>query len=204
MARKTIGITGTMGTGKSTVARIIKSLGGKQVLLLDADRITRKFLKRGSDASKMVVQFFPDAMDEKGNIDRKKLADAVFSSKGKLGMLNSLIHPFVVRAVRQRLEKVREDFVVLDVPLLVEADMLGMVDALVIVDAEKSVVIRRSRFSRKEIERREASQMPLAQKKKLAVKKLGEKNVFVIDNSRSRGRTKECVKEIWKTISRRE
>ncbi len=201
MSQKIIAVTGTIGTGKSTAAGMLKSLGGKNVLLLDADRIAKKFLKRGGESAGMIAQLFPDAVDKSGKIDTRKLADAVFSSKTKLSMLNSLIHPFVIRAIKQKLEKFREKFVVLDIPLVIEADMLGIVDKLIIVNADKSAVIKRSKFSRKEIERRSSNQMPFEEKKKHAIKKLGDKNVFVVDNSSGLKKTREQVKSIWNAIA---
>lgn len=202
MARKIIGVTGTIGTGKSTAAKMLKSMGGKNVLVLDADRIAKKFLKKGSDSAKMVVQFFPDAVDARGDIDSKKLADAVFEKKSRLSMLNALVHPFVARAIRQRLEKFPEHIVILDVPLLVEADMLGIVDFLVVIDADKKSVIKRSKFPEKEISRRLASQLPFGEKMKISGKKLGAARVFAVDNSASRARTKEQLKFVWASIQR--
>ncbi len=202
MAQKIIGVTGTIGTGKTTAARVLKSFGGKGVLVLDADKIARKFLKKGSDSAKMAAQMFPDAVDSQGNIDAKKLADVVFSSKPKLGMLNSLVHPFVIRAVRQKLEKFHERIIVLDVPLLVEAGMLDIVDALIIAGADKKTVIKRSKFPKKEIERRSRHQMPPEEKLKIAKKKLGAARVFVINNARSRQNTREQVRAVWKAIEK--
>lgn len=199
MARKIIGVTGGMGTGKSTVARMFRQAAGDAVIF-DADKMARRFLKKGSDSAKMVAQFFPGAVDKKGSIDTKKLADAVFRSQPKLSLLNRLIHPLVVKAARQKLGAVKAKYVILDVPLLVEADMLGIVDAAIIVDAEKKAVTKRSKFQKKEIERRSAHQTPFEKKKEEAVKKLGQQNVFVVDNSGSRKQTKEQVKEIWERL----
>ncbi|GEM_PF-5025891 len=202
MAQKIIGVTGAIGTGKTAAARMLKSFGGKSVLVLDADKIARKFLKKGSESSRAVAQFFPEAMGKKGDIDPKKLANVVFENKGKLSMLNSLVHPFVIRAIRQRLDKFSEHVIVLDVPLLVEADMLDIVDFLVIVDADKKAVVKRSKFSRKDIERRSAHQLPFEEKKNIAQKKLGNGKVFVINNSYSRQKTREQISAVWKAIEK--
>ncbi|MBI4171096.1 MAG: dephospho-CoA kinase, partial [Candidatus Aenigmarchaeota archaeon] len=149
---------------------------------------------------KMIAQFFPDAVDKKGNIKTKALADAVFNSKTKLSVLNSLVHPFVIRAIKQRLKKFKEKVVVLDAPLLIEADMLGIVDFLIIMNASKSAIVKRSKFTKKEIEHRSAHQMPFEEKKEHAIKKLGDKNVFVVDNSGDIKKTKEQLKAIWERI----
>ena len=201
MVQKVIGVTGTIGTGKSTVSRMLKSFGKKGVLVLDADKIAKKFLKKGSDSSKMLAQMFPDVVDKKGFIDSKKLADVVFESKSKLSMLNGLIHPFVIRSVKQKLEKLKEKFVVLDVPLLIEADMLGIVDVLIIVNAEKTAVIKRSKFPKKELEKRLSHQMSFEKKKEEAVKKLGKDKVFIINNSLDIRKTKDQLKSVWQKIS---
>jgi dephospho-CoA kinase len=159
MEKVVLGITGSMGAGKSTVAKIMKSFAGKNSLVLDADKIAKKFLKYGSDSSKIVAAMFPEVLDNKENIDNKKLANAVFNGNG-LQKLSSLIHPFVIRAIKQKMEKFKKNVIILDVPLLIEADMLDIVHKLIIVKAKKSAIIKRSKFEKKDLERRTAKQMP--------------------------------------------
>ena len=200
MKKMVIGITGGMGTGKSTVAGMMKSLA-KNSIVLDADKIAERFLKRGSSSFVLVCELFPEAVDHKGDINRKKLADAVFSDDSRLKSLNRLIHPLVVRAVKKKLEGINRNVIVLDVPLLIEADMLGVVDKLVVV-ADKKAIAKRSRFPKKEIERRTKKQMTFRKKLSVARKVLGKNNVFIIDNSLDTRNTKRQVSEIWLKMRR--
>jgi len=196
--QKIIGITGSMGSGKSTIARMMKSLE-PHAAVLDADEIAKKFLKK-PDLARLIGGLFPEAQDSRGRVNPQKLADAVFSNNAKLKTLNSLMHPFVVRAIRAQISKLDEKYVILDVPLLVEAGMLDALDFLVIVDAKKGSIITRSKFSKKDLERRTKKQMPFAKKKSLAIKTLGKGRVIVIDNSGTRNATKEKVRTAWKLI----
>jgi dephospho-CoA kinase len=198
--KKIIGVTGTIGTGKSTVARMLKFLGRNDAVVLDADKIAHAFLKKNSDAAKIVASFFPEALDEHGLIIRDRLADCVFRNSKKLGMLNSIIHPFVIRAIRQKLEKLDKKFVITDVPMLIEANMLPVVDVLVLVNADKSQVIKRSRFSEKDLSRRLRKQMPFAGRKRQAIKTLGKDRVFIVNNSGDLKTTKKEVEKAWEKI----
>ncbi len=202
MKKTIIGITGAMGCGKSTVAKILWKSAGSAIIL-DADKIAKKFLRPGSRTANEIAKFFPDAVTG-GKISTEKLAEDVFSSKKKLSYLNSLLHPLVERAIRQKLEKSREKVIILDVPLLLETGMQGIADVVIIVNAKKSAIVKRSKFRKYDINRRTSMQMSFAKKKLLAIKSLGEQNVFVIDNSDSIDRTKKDVMIAWNTIKKRE
>jgi dephospho-CoA kinase len=132
-----------------------------------------------------------------GEIDRKKLADIVFSDKNKLERLNKITHPCIIKEIKNRVSSSNEEFIVLDVPLLIEADMLKMVDKLIVVKADRRVVMKRlsKRYSKGEILKRIKSQLSLNGKVKVAD--------YVIDNSKSLKDTKKQINEIWKKIARR-
>lgn len=188
-----IGITGSFGTGKSFVASVFKSLGAK---VLDADKIAHKLLKKGAPAYEETVDLFGAAILAKNkDIDRGKLAAIVFADREKLEKLNSIIHPKVIREIKDKIESWRgEKAVVIDAPLLIEANLEGMVDKLVVVKASKDTQIARcsKKFGIDEDEcmARINNQMPLREKL--------ERADFIIDNEGTKAQTKKQVTEIWR------
>lgn len=192
-----IGVTGEIGTGKTTVSGFLKKISGFTVV--DADYVAKNMLKKGGNAYSMVVTFFGDEiLKEGGEIDPKKLADIVFNDPEKLSSLNSMVHPFVKRAVRKKIEKVGDAIV--DVPLLAEAKMLGVADIVLIVSCPFDTVKKRSAFSEAELQQRREKQLSFEEKKKAAVKEKGDDRVFVVDNSGDEKETEQKVKELWERI----
>ena len=99
-----VGLTGNIGTGKSTVARIFESLG---VLVYHADQEAKKMLERESVKKDLLNNFGQDILDQ-GNIDRKRLADLVFNNREKLKTLNSIIHPLVKQDLKDFFDQAAE------------------------------------------------------------------------------------------------
>lgn len=187
----TIGVTGSIGTGKSAVSHILHNLIPST--LLDEEEIAHRFLQKGSKGAEMVKEFFPSAMVD-GKIDPKKLTQAIFDAQKS--PVTKLMHPFIVRAIKQQLEKI-PGIIILDVPLLIEADLLDIVDYLILVDCPPDNVKQRS--SDKIDKEHIAKQMTFDERKKKA-EKLGDK-LFIVDNSQSLEETEKQVQEIWKKIS---
>lgn len=193
-----IAITGVIGSGKSTLANIFKRLG---YTVIDADEISRTLTKKGTDVySKILEAFGRDILDEKGEIDRKRLASIVFADPKRRKELENIIHP-AVRAERNRIiEKMeREDkdsIVILDIPLLFETGMEREVDYVILAYADEKTlyerVKKRDQMSYEEFLRRLQNQMPLSEK--------AEKSHFVIDTRKSIGELEEEVIEIIKKI----
>ncbi|HAG90628.1 MAG TPA: dephospho-CoA kinase [Bdellovibrionales bacterium] len=146
---KWIGLTGNLGSGKSTVAQMIREEGYS---VLDADREARLALGPGSPLLKLVKEKFgPDLFDSQGNLDRKALGKKVFSSPENLRWLEKLIHPEVrsrVEKQRQELEKKGEVLAFYDVPLLDEKKMETLFDGVVVVSA--SPEFRQQRVSQRD------------------------------------------------------
>jgi dephospho-CoA kinase len=199
MDKVVIGITGVMGSGKSSAAAILKKSIGKQAIVLDADKIAQRFLKKGSNEAKMIADFFPQSVT-KGNIDPKKLADIVFENNDKLSFLNSLVHPFVLRAIRQKIGDLNEKVIIIDVPLLIEAKMTSICNFIVIIEASEKEIAKRSKFTKKELRRRSALQMTSHEKTENAIKSIGKENVFIVNNSQSKGELKKEMNLIWQQI----
>ena len=164
-----IGLSGSMGSGKSAVAQILRDLG---YAVLDADEEARKALAPASEGLKKVVQAFGlDLLHPDGTLNREKLGQIVFKSKEKLALLESLVHPVVqssVRAQKEVLEKSGAQAAFYDVPLLFEKRMQPQFDKILVVNSNLENMIqrvqKRSALSRQEILDRLANQIPLSQK----------------------------------------
>ena len=190
-----VGLTGGFGTGKSYVAGIFKSLGAK---VIDADRLAHDSIRKWSPAYRKVIALFgPTILGQGREIDRRKLGRIVFDDKRSLKRLDNIVHPEVIRMIKNMIREAAEgDVVVIDAPLLIEAGLAGMVDELVVVTCPKDEQIRRceSKFglNKKEVSKRIRSQIPLAKKIKMAD--------FVVDNSGPKAETRKAAKKIWRQI----
>jgi dephospho-CoA kinase len=137
-----VGLTGGIGSGKSTVSARLAELGARVV---DADAIVRQVQEPGTDVFSGIVERFGDGVvGEDGALDRQAIADIVFNDPDELKALNEIVHPAVgVEIARQLLEAAEtDDVVVLDVPLLVESGRDDMA-AIVVVDVDPEVAVAR-------------------------------------------------------------
>ncbi len=143
---RVIGLTGGIGTGKSTVARILSDLGA---VIIDADKVGHEVLRPESPAWREVVDAFgPHVLGPGGEIDRARLAQAVFSDPENRLRLNRITHPAIYQLVKARLTGLRRqgvDLAVLEAPLLVEADWFDLVDEVWVTVAPRETVLRRLR-----------------------------------------------------------
>ncbi len=184
-----IGITGGIGTGKSTVARMLAPRG---IPVVDADALAHAALRPHTAGYRAARKAF-------GTVDRRALAKLVFENTAARRRLERIVHPAVIKAIRERVASCRAPAIIVDVPLLIEAGMQRMADAVVVVTAPRAVQIerlaRRSKLMRAAILRRIRAQMPLSEKVRLAD--------FVIDNSRSLQYTRNQVvalrRKLWKS-----
>lgn len=192
-----VGVTGGFGTGKTTVARMFATLGAA---VINADKIAHDVIAPEGGVYKKVISLFGKAiLKRNGRIDRKKLGKIVFADKKKLSLLNSVIHPEVIRRVREaakeRKSRSKKVFVI-DVPLLIEAGLEEMMDKIVVVTIDQKTQIKRCTkkwsLSREAIMRRIRNQMSLSKKRQLAD--------FIIDNNGSFDATKKEVKKIWREM----
>ncbi|HOJ09972.1 MAG TPA: dephospho-CoA kinase [Clostridiales bacterium] len=142
---KVIGVTGGIGSGKSTVTRILSDLGAE---IIDADKIAREITAKGEPALQELVDYFgPGILNDNGELRRTKLAEIVFVDKEKLDILNSITHKYVVKRLISHLEKLRYEnktsFTVLDVPIPVKHGFLDIVNEVWVVTADKETRIKR-------------------------------------------------------------
>jgi dephospho-CoA kinase len=159
-----LGLTGSIGMGKSTGAAVLRRLG---VPLYDADAEIHKMLGPGGAAVPAVLAAFPGVDGESGGIDRRRLGPRVFGKPAELRRLEKILHP-MVRAVergwvaRQRARRAK--LVVLDIPLLFETDRIDRVDGVIVVSAptrlQRERVMRRPGMSPERFAAVLASQLP--------------------------------------------
>ena len=127
-----LGISGGIGSGKSTAAKMFADLGA---IHIDADAIAKEVLEPGQVGYERVLEKFGDGiLDSSGNIDRKELAKLVFNDSSKLSQLEDIIHPAVIARVAQIRESLPETSIVLyDTPLLLEKQMQAQFDKIIMV-----------------------------------------------------------------------
>ena len=167
---KWVGLTGGLGTGKSTVSQALIKHG---VPVIDADRIAREVVERNGPAFQGIVQAFGSGiLQQNGNLDRALLAKVVFGDSKKLLQLEQLIHPYVQDEVlRQRrwLQDQHHQWAVYDVPLLFEKGLKYQFDFIVVVsvtDVQTQIqrLKLRNSWNDEEIQKRLNSQLPLSEK----------------------------------------
>lgn len=137
-----VGLTGGIGSGKSTVAELLERHGA---VVVDADRITRDLQKPGTAVFEaMVERFGPAIVATDGTLDRAAVAEVVFSDPAALADLNRIVHPEVGKEIARRLAELEgtDEIVVLDVPLMVETARGGFA-GLLVVDVDPEIAVRR-------------------------------------------------------------
>ena len=159
---KVIGITGGIGSGKSTVSRILsKKLNAP---ILDADKISKQATS-SPEIILMIKKFFGEAIfDNPDLINREKLANIVFSNEEKLLELNKIIHPYVMREIAKKIDELKKDndYILMDVPLP-NQDFINLSNKIIVVVANEENrikrVMKRSKLSEIDVKKRIAKQM---------------------------------------------
>ena len=167
-----IGLTGNIGTGKTTVSGILADLGATTI---DADKLGHELLQSDSQVYQEVVAAFGESvLNPKREIDRRKLARLVFNDPAALDRLNQTMHPRMYDMARDKIEQCRKQRVnvVLEVILLIEAGWTTLVDQVWVTVAPEAVVVERLKaqrgLSEAQILARLRSQMPSDEKVKRA------------------------------------
>jgi len=189
-----IGVTGSFGSGKTTVSSFLKSFGAG---VIDADKIAHQVISPGSSCRGRLVQLFgKDILSQGDRVDRKKLGKIVFENRKLVDRLNRLVHPEVIKIIKQNIKCAKNNILILDAPLLIESGLNKVVDYLIVVKVKKDEqfkrIEKRTALGKTEITKRIKSQMSLQDKVRLAD--------FVIDNSGTLQNTKKQVREVWKSM----
>lgn len=191
-----VGLTGGIGSGKSTVSGLLAERGA---VVIDADAIVREVQAPGTPVLAAIVERFgPAVLGPDGALDRQALADRVFTDDEALAALNAIVHPAVGAEIARRLEEAAgtDAVVVLDVPLLVESGRDDMA-ALLVVDVDPDVAVARvveQRGMREDdVRARIARQASREERRARAT--------HVIDNSGSRADLEARVDEVWQDLA---
>ena len=196
---KLIGLTGGVGSGKSTVAEILRELGAE---VLDADEAAHAAYEPGSPGFDAVVKEFGADYVRDGRIDRRQLGELVFNDPDARRRLNAIVHPLVREwMVRRTAEAAERDveIVVQDVPLLYESGLESLFSSIVLVYVPEAVQVERLVAGRGFTSERAraviAAQLPIDEKRRRAH--------HVIDNSGTIEQTRSQVEEVWAQMTGR-
>ena len=191
---KVIGLTGGIGSGKSTVSQFLAGLG---VIIIDADRMGHEAFKHDTELwQEVVAAFGQQIVTSSGDIDRKRLGEIVFGNTESLSRLNQIMHPRMYDIVKTRLEEYRRQgvvVVVLEAPLLIEASWVSLVDEVWVAVASKATVLKRLQertgLSKEESLARIRSQLPSEERVKRAD--------VVINTDCDLDEVRARVRELW-------
>ncbi len=195
----TVGLTGGIGCGKTTVGKMFVALGCR---LIDSDQITHELFEPGEQVHDAVVrEFSTEIADNAGRIDRSRLAAIVFNELCRREKLHGLVHPAVKERQDAFLDKVRREdanaIAIVDAALMVETGSYKRYDRLVVVvclpEQQRDRLAGRPGLTPENIEARIQSQMPINEK-------AGHAD-FVVDNSGSLEDTERRVKEIYRELA---
>lgn len=177
---KLLGLTGGIASGKSTVGQLLREEGFP---VIDADQVAREVVEPGTPALEEIFESFGHHLKrEDGSLDRKALGQIVFGQPQKLKQLNQITHPRVAQRFQEKvaaLAEQGEEVVIYEVPLLFETGLHQMMNGVILVSLEQEQqlarLMKREGLNQEDALARIKSQMPLAEKQKLAD--------WIIDNS---------------------
>lgn len=192
------GVTGGIACGKTEVSKVFQK---KRAIILSGDQIGKEVVEKNKKVLKELVKIFGQKILNKNkNLNRRKLGEIAFASDESKEKLNRIIHPYLLRELRKRIESLKnknyEGMVVIDAALIVEWGLQKELDYLIFVESKKEDKIKRLQnqksYSRKEALDRIKSQLPEITKKRLAD--------FVIKNDKGLKELKRKAENVWERI----
>jgi dephospho-CoA kinase len=137
-----IGVTGGIGSGKSTVANLFSSLGAP---VIDADELARQVVAPGQPAYEEILQHFGTTiLSKSGELDRRRLRERIFSEPAKRDRLEEIVHPRVYAQMKRLLDCLEAPYAIVVVPLLIESGARDLVDRVLVVDSPEELQIERT------------------------------------------------------------
>ena len=190
-----IGLTGGIGSGKSTVADLLAERGAT---VIDADAIARELVEPGGVAlAELVTEFGPRILTDSGTLSRGELAALAFSDPRATGRLNAIMHPLIRQEAARQLAASASDVVVYDMPLLVETGQADLVDLAVVVDVPEAVQVDRAvrlrGLDEQDVRRRMEVQASRPDRLRAAD--------VVVDNSGDLAATASQVDALWRRLA---
>lgn len=190
---KVIGVTGGIGSGKTTLCRMFQSWGGK---VIDADQLAREVVE-GSESilKKLEREFGSRTLNPDGSLNRRELGRLAFKSPKDRIKLNRIVHPTLLKLLKEKIRSAKEPGpLIVDAALLVEWNLYRILDYLILVRAAKEVKAKRiaRKWSREEIEERMTAQLP--------EEEIAERADLVINNDGSLKELEAEARRAWKVI----
>jgi dephospho-CoA kinase len=193
-----VGLTGNIGSGKSTVAQLLSERGAT---IIDADVLARRAVESGTEAHRAIAERWGTSiLSADGTLDRAALRRIVFSDPAELEQLNAMVHPEVERMRGELVERARQRgdrLVVCDIPLLFERRMTEAFERIVLVDAPRPVRLERL-VRERGLRETEAMDMIVAQ---MPAELKRARADFVIDNDSSLTALDQRVAEVWSALT---
>jgi len=193
--KRVIGITGNIGCGKTTAARMFETLGAK---LISADEIGHLLLQEKKVKNRLTRIFSSSILDEGGCIKRENLREIVFSDKKSLEQLDSLLHPLILKEVKKNIKACDDGIILLEAALLLEAGWECLVDKILVVTSSRQTQLRRIKkgtdFTPQEIRGVIGVQLPQEEKIRQAD--------FIIRNDGREEETRKQVKKVWEALEK--
>ena len=188
-----LGITGNIGCGKTTVAKMFEKLGAQ---VIEADKVGHLLLKRKKVKERLVRAFGRSILDERGEVVRKNLRGIVFKDRKKLTQLNRILHPLMAEEMKKMISSSPRPLIVVDAAVLFEAGWQSLVDKVLVVTSSYETQIRRiketTNLSLEELEGIMQAQLPQEEKVKRAD--------YVIENEGSLDELEGKVKKLWEEV----
>ncbi len=138
-----IGLTGGIGSGKSTAANCFSQLG---ISVIDADVIAHDLTHKNTALFTSIVSHFgQDVLDKDGHLNRKKLRDLIFSNEAERQWLEELLHPAIITTMKQQIKTVASPYCILVIPLLTESNSIDFIDRICVIDIPEEIQLQRAR-----------------------------------------------------------
>lgn len=195
---KVIGLTGGIGSGKSTVSQLLAELGA---IIIDADKVGHQaFLPNTPAWHDVTAAFGQQIITPSGEIDRQKLGQIVFNDPESLSRLNQIMHPRMYDMMQEKIKEYRKQeaaVVVVEAAILIEANWQSLVDQIWVTVTPESTVIKRLKEQRgldeEQTLARIRSQLPIDERRRHAD--------VIIDNNGDLDQVREKVKELWQKLT---
>lgn len=193
-----IGITGQIGSGKSTAAKILRSFGAA---IIDADRIGREVVDRNPALLRSLVkQFGPEILTRGGKLKRKKLAEIAFQNDKSRQKLNRLVHPYLLKELKRQVKALRSSYelIVIDAALLLEWKLNRILDTIVLIHAPEA--LRLARLKKRGISRKDAL---ARQRRQLSYKQQRQRADHAILNNKTESDLKTKLRRLLSRLERK-
>ncbi len=185
-----LGIGGHIGSGKTTAGNFFEKLGA---YFIDADDVVEGLYQKGEDGYRKILSFFGEEyLTSSGELNRKKLAKAVFGDPKKLRILHDLVHPLVTSKIQRMVDKSNEQYIVVEATYFEKKHLQSLVDAILWIDCPKNVLFERLHKDRK-LERALFEKILRIQIKPSVID-------FAVDNSGSKKDFEQSLRLVWDKI----